>query len=395
MDDIKNHIKKIYVQTDYFSKYGPDVLVSLLIILFFSIFIVYFFLKSNLGEVKETLKKNKCDSRYIFFSGWVSKKENQTPFGATMENMTVCLNDIIYSVFLVFVEPVFSMTKNIFTQHFMEIGLTGTTASQASTLNMININLHVGMKLFQDHLKLLFVPIVKLNHIINDSLEKFVLILQILIYSLEIHRLNIKHILLSMYKSLLKIAVKQGDRGNKKIINGYKQVKKGQKIFDKYDIPTNTNDPWWTSATTNRKKEYKTKRKGYNLMLKGWDKIQNGYARTLKALGENKKEINKMKRLLKEIYTTEEEINHIKTIAPLSDKLMGKISEADDIFMNDKDKDGYGRKQLFKVIQTYRENKPDDPKKERGFTVKKPKNSEEEEEPQGSMDGGSEMTEQG
>ena len=66
---------------------------------------------------------------------------------------------------------------------------------------------------------------------------------------------------------------------------------------------------------------------------------------------------------------------------------MGKISEADDIFINDKDKDGYGRKQLFKVIQTYRENKPKDSKKDRGFTVKKPKNSEEE--------GGSEMTEQG
>ena len=59
---------------------------------------------------------------------------------------------------------------------------------------------------------------------------------------------------------------------------------------------------------------------------------------------------------------------------------MGKISEADDIFMNDKDKDGYGRKQLFKVIRTYRENKPDlieDIEGEkRGFTVKKPKNSE-------------------
>ena len=126
-------------------------------------------------------------------------------------------------------------------------------------------------------------------------------------------------------------------------------------------------------------------------MLKGWNKIQNGYARTLKALGENKKEINKMKRLLKEIYTTEEEINHIKTIAPLSDKLMGKISEADDIFMNDKYKDGYGRKQLFKVIRTYRENKPKDSKKDRGFTVKKPKNSKEkgvDDSQQGSTGGG-------
>jgi hypothetical protein len=213
MDNISKHIKKIYVQKDYFSKYGPDVLVSLLIILFFSVLIIYFLLKSSLGDIKEKLKKNRCDAKYIFFSGWVSKKENQTPLMATMENMTICLNDLIYSVFLVFVEPVLSMTTNLFNQNFMQIGLTGVTAAQASSLNMININLHVGMRLFQEHLKLLFVPIIKLNHIINDSLEKFVLILQLIIKSLEVHQLNIKHIILSMYKALLQITVKSGNAG--------------------------------------------------------------------------------------------------------------------------------------------------------------------------------------
>ena len=73
--DISKKIKNIYVHADYFSKYAPDVLVSLLIILFFLILIVYFFLKSSLGDIKEKLKKNRCDSRYIFFSGWVSKKK--------------------------------------------------------------------------------------------------------------------------------------------------------------------------------------------------------------------------------------------------------------------------------------------------------------------------------
>jgi hypothetical protein len=132
---------------------------------------------------------------------------------ATMENMNICLNDLIYSVFLVFVEPVLSMTTNLFNQNFMQIGLTGATAAQASSLNMININLHVGMRLFQEHLKLLFIPIIKLNHIINDSLEKFVLILQLIIKSLEVHQLNIKHIILSMYKALLQITVKSGNAG--------------------------------------------------------------------------------------------------------------------------------------------------------------------------------------
>ena len=95
----------------------------------------------------------------------------------------------------------------------MQIGLTGVTAAQASSLNMININLHVGMRLFQEHLKLLFVPIIKLNHIINDSLEKFVLILHLVIKALEVHQLNIKHILLSMYKAFLKITVRLGNIG--------------------------------------------------------------------------------------------------------------------------------------------------------------------------------------
>jgi len=69
------------------------------------------------------------------------------------------------------------------------------------------------MRLFQEHLKLLFVPIVKLNHIINDSLEKFVLILHLVIKALEVHQLNIKHILLSMYKAYLHVIVKAGNEG--------------------------------------------------------------------------------------------------------------------------------------------------------------------------------------
>ena len=46
-----------------------------------------------------------------------------------------------------------------------------------------------------------------------------------------------------------------------------------------------------------------------------------------------------------------------------------------DIFMNDKGEDGYGRKQLFKGNKTYREKGPDFSKKDRGFTVEKPKNT--------------------
>lgn len=220
MESISKKIKNIYVQTGFFSKYAPDILVSLLIILFFLILIVYFFLKSSLGDIKEQLKKNRCDSRYIFFSGWVSKKKNQTPLGATMENMTLCLNDLVYSVFLVFVEPLITTTRDMFEKNVMQIKTTSLNAAQASSLNMLNVNLHVGMKLFRDHLTVLFIPIIKLNQIINDSLEKFVLILQLVINSLGVHQLNIKHILLSMYKALLKITVKIGNSSVHTIISG-------------------------------------------------------------------------------------------------------------------------------------------------------------------------------
>ena len=220
MESISKKIKNIYVQTGFFSKYAPDILVSLLIILFFLILIVYFFLKSSLGDIKEQLKKNRCDSRYIFFSGWVSKKENQTPLGATMENMTLCLNDLIYSVFLVFVEPLMTTIKDMFEKNVMQIKTTSLNAAQASSLNMLNVNLHVGMKLFRDHLTVLFIPIIKLNQIINDSLEKFILIMQLVIKSLEVHQLNIKHTLLSMYKALLKINIKLGQSAVDTMISG-------------------------------------------------------------------------------------------------------------------------------------------------------------------------------
>lgn len=237
MESISKKIKNIYVHADYFSKYAPDVLVSLLIILFFLILIVYFFLKSSLGDIKEQLKKNRCDSRYIFFSGWVSKKENQTPLGATMENMTLCLNDLIYSVFLVFVEPLMTTTKDMFEKNVMQIKTTSLNAAQASSLNMLNVNLHVGMKLFQDHLTVLFIPIIKLNQIINDSLEKFILIMQLVIKSLEVHQLNIKHILLSMYKALLKINIKLGQSAVDTMISGIILTVVGIGVFYSTGVP--------------------------------------------------------------------------------------------------------------------------------------------------------------
>jgi hypothetical protein len=327
MDNISKHIKKIYVQTDYFSKYGPDVLVSLLIILFFSVLIIYFLLKSSLGDIKEKLKKNRCDAKYIFFSGWVSKKENQTPLMATAENMTICLNDLIYSVFIVFLEPVLSMTQNIFTQNFMQVGLSGVTSTQASTLSMININLHVGMKLFQEHLKVLFVPIIKLNHVINDSLEKFVLILNVVINALEVHRHNIKYILLSMYNSLLKISLKGGKKGKSKMNKGYKKVIKS---YDKYnDIQI---DP--TDSYNKRVKDFKSKRGAYKKMLNGWSRIQDGYSKLSHAARENKKPTNKLRKALEEIYNNEEEIVKIKSMSGVSDKLQNINIDADDKFIS-------------------------------------------------------------
>ena len=231
MESISKKIKNIYVQTGFFSKYAPDILVSLLIILFFLILIVYFFLKSSLGDIKEQLKKNRCDSRYIFFSGWVSKKKNQTPLGATMENMTLCLNDLVYSVFLVFVEPLITTTRDMFEKNVMQIKTTSLNAAQTSSLNMLNVNLHVGMKLFRDHLTVLFIPIIKLNQIVNDSLEKFILIMQLVINSLEVHQLNIKHILLSMYKAYLRITIKAGELGVNSVNRGISVLSIGIVIF--------------------------------------------------------------------------------------------------------------------------------------------------------------------
>ena len=110
--------------------------------------------------------------------------------------------------------------KDTFEKNVMQIKTTSLNAAQVSSLNMLNVNLHIGMKLFRDHLTVLFIPIIKLNQIINDSLEKFVLIMKLVIKSLEVHQLNIKNIILSMYKALLKINIKMGNSAVELMITG-------------------------------------------------------------------------------------------------------------------------------------------------------------------------------
>ena len=126
-------INKIYNKQSYFAKYGKDVFASISIILFFTVLSVYFLLKSSLGSIKEKLKDNRCDAKYLFFSGWVSKREDQTEFGATTENMFICLNDLVKAAMVVFTDPFNDVINTSYLKSLLTTTTTNIFALEAST----------------------------------------------------------------------------------------------------------------------------------------------------------------------------------------------------------------------------------------------------------------------
>jgi len=213
-------INKIYNKQSYFAKYGKDVFASISIILFFTVLSVYFLLKSSLGSIKEKLKDNRCDAKYLFFSGWVSKREDQTEFGATTENMFICLNDLVKAAMVVFTDPFNDVINTSYLKSLLTTTTTNIFALEASSMNLFNLNLMVGLTHFKDNLKALFVPIVKIGEIMNDTVKKLSFVLDVMIKNAEIMKYNVQFLILSMYSALLHIALKIGDDLKVLVITG-------------------------------------------------------------------------------------------------------------------------------------------------------------------------------
>lgn len=95
--NIFNNIKKIYTQS-FAKKYASDIAITKIILIAFAIIFIRLFLKRNKEEIASNWKYNKCNPKYMLFSGWIKKSKDETEFEATVNNFNGCMNGILKSI---------------------------------------------------------------------------------------------------------------------------------------------------------------------------------------------------------------------------------------------------------------------------------------------------------
>lgn len=93
-----NKIKFLKKNQGFLSKYGLDLIISIIIIYIFLVFTFYFYAMNHLPYLKKNWEVNKCNPIYIPFAGFVVKDKNKSNIEIVGENFTYCTQNILTSI---------------------------------------------------------------------------------------------------------------------------------------------------------------------------------------------------------------------------------------------------------------------------------------------------------
>ena len=108
--NILNKLKNIYKQS-FSKKYGADIVITKIIFLIFIIIFIHLFLKRNKKEIASNWKYNKCNPKYMLFSGWIKKSEDESAFEATVNNFSGCITGLLKGLIDASFLPVLDLTR--------------------------------------------------------------------------------------------------------------------------------------------------------------------------------------------------------------------------------------------------------------------------------------------
>lgn len=85
-------LSKIYKYSD--DDYVFDYIVPTAIIITYVCIIIIKYIQADLLESKTSWSSSRCVPKYMFVSGFINKKINETPLGSTYDNFEKCVNSL-------------------------------------------------------------------------------------------------------------------------------------------------------------------------------------------------------------------------------------------------------------------------------------------------------------
>lgn len=141
--NILNKLKKIYKQS-FSKKYGADIVITKIIFLIFTIIFIHLFLKRNKKEIASNWKYNKCNPKYMLFSGWIKKSKDESAFEATVNNFSGCITDLLKGMIDAAFLPVLDLTR-IKIGEFKNIQSVFKGLTTNLSVTKLNLNSQLGL----------------------------------------------------------------------------------------------------------------------------------------------------------------------------------------------------------------------------------------------------------
>jgi len=113
---IKN-LSNLYYNQTFFNKYGTELFIITILIIFFISLSLYFHVKNHLPYYQQNWNKFKCNPAYMPLAGYILDQPNKSTFQTIEENLEFCTQNMLKNsieYFLIPIEYIYYISKTLF-----------------------------------------------------------------------------------------------------------------------------------------------------------------------------------------------------------------------------------------------------------------------------------------
>lgn len=201
-NNIFEPINELYTNSNYFDRYGLDILITFILCIVFFLGITYYHILNNIEPIKADWTNQRCNPSVIPFAGIINKGPDETVFEYTHKNFTECNQILLKSITDNALKP-FNSLLNMITSQFK----TFIEAIQAirGQFNIIRNNLTLVIEDIMNRAVNITIPIVELFIVIKSMIGKILGTITASIYTLLGSYFGMKSFMLFFISLIMKI----------------------------------------------------------------------------------------------------------------------------------------------------------------------------------------------
>ena len=167
--NVLKNLNNLYDKSGYITRYGLDLLTSIIICLIFGLVISYYHVMNNIQPIKNDWSNQRCSPSVMPFSGLISKSSKETVFEATNNNFTFCIQTILSNIGNYALQPFYYLLNTI-TSEFQSL-IDAVESIRAEFDKIRNSVTDVGSDLFSRILNIIM-PLLETIISVKDLIGK-------------------------------------------------------------------------------------------------------------------------------------------------------------------------------------------------------------------------------